>query len=124
MKSRNIMADIISILKDGKIHTTSEIASEIDVCTRTVKRHIESLSYRFNISTFRGGVKKGGIRLHIERSFSTEGITNNDLQLIIRILDSLQESTFGIKTFSNRLKIHLKIREKDENIKKETEWCL
>ena len=121
MKSRNIMADIISILKDGKFHTTSEIASEVDVCTRTVKRHIESLSYRFNISTFRGGVKKGGIKLIVEKSISIEGVTNNELQLIISTLDSLQESTMGIKTFSNRLKIHLKIREKDENYTKEIE---
>ena len=124
MKSRNIMADIISILQDGKIHTTSEIASEIDVCSRTVKRHIESLSYRFNITTFRGGLKKGGIKLHIEKSISTEGITSNELQLIISVLDSLQESTVGIKTFSNRLKIHLKIREKDESNKKETECSI
>ena len=111
MRSRNIQADILACLSDGKFHTTNEIAQEIEVCQKTVKRHIQSLAYRHNIETFCGGDRKGGVRLVEEKKVSLKGLSNNDLQLIIGAIDLLQESNLAIKVFSNRLKLQLEREE-------------
>ena len=61
LKKSSITADILNILSDCKVHTMQEIADEVEVSEKTVRRHIQSLSYRYPIETFRGGDKRGGV---------------------------------------------------------------
>ena len=62
-KKSSITADILNALSDGKIHTLQEIADEIEVSKITVYRHIQSLSYRYPIQSFCGGINRGGVYL-------------------------------------------------------------
>lgn len=124
VRSRNIQADILNVLLDGNVHTTREIASEVEVSQSTVKRHIQTLAYRYNIETFHGGDKKGGVQLIVEAQVSLKGLNNNDLQLIIRAIDSLQGSSMAVKVFSKRLKLQLKQGEVNENYSEKRKWAL
>ena len=59
MRSRFIQNEILVLLSDKKAHTAQEIASVLDVSTKTVYRHINDLSKSFQIitgfsRTFRG----------------------------------------------------------------------
>ena len=103
MRSRNIQADILSFISDGKLHTTKEIANEIEISQITVKRHIQSLAYRFNIETFKGGIDKGGVRLIPDESVNTNYLNENELQLIISKLSLLQDDSPNIKKFVNSI---------------------
>ena len=91
MRSRNIQADILAYLSDGKLHTMQEIAEHVEVCERTVRRHIQDLSYRFNIETFFGRDGYGGVRYTKNKSIDIDYLNNDELQLIIDKLGSLQE---------------------------------
>lgn len=110
-KSSSINADILEFVSDGKLHTLQEIADEIEASRITVYRHIQSLSYRFNIETFHGGDKKGGVRLILEQKVSVEKLTSDDLQLIIEHLESLQDSNVSIKSFINTLSTQKEFKE-------------
>lgn len=115
MKARNIQADILQFLSDGKIHSMSEIASEIEVSRRTVLRHIQALSYRLDIQTFKGGVDRGGVRMIIDKKVTVEKLDDNELHLIIDKLSSMQNATVNIKKFINDLTLMKEIKEKDKN---------
>ena len=103
MRSRNIQADILSFISDGKLHTTKEIANEVEISQITVKRHIQSLTYRFNIETFNGGIEKGGVRLIPDENVKTNYLNENELQLIVSKLSSLQDDNPNIKKFVNSI---------------------
>lgn len=55
VRSSSIIADILHFISDGKFHTLQEIADEVEVSRITAYRHIQSLSYRYNIESFHGG---------------------------------------------------------------------
>ncbi len=117
MLSKNVQADILSILKDNKVHTAKAIAELVECSTKTVYRHIQSLSYRFNIETFKGGVDKGGVRLVTEPQVSVERLNVDDLQVIVNLLNSLQTDNVRIKSFINKLVCQKEIKEmNDEKI--------
>lgn len=59
MKMRDIQADILALISDGKTWPMRRIAEEIEVCYKTVYRHIHALSYRHDIVIFCGGKNKG-----------------------------------------------------------------
>lgn len=99
MLSRNIQADIMSILADCKTHTYQQIADEVEVHKMTVYKHIKALSYRHNIETFRGGIDRGGVRLIPDESIKTNYLKEDELQLIMSKLESLQDSSPNIKKF-------------------------
>lgn len=99
MRSRNIQADILAYLSDGKLHTMQQIAEVVEVCERTVRRHIQDLSYRFNIQTFFGRDGYGGVRFIKEKSIDVGYLNNDELQLIIDQLSLLQNSDVNIKRF-------------------------
>lgn len=103
MRNRNIQADILNYISDGKLHTTKEIASEIEISQITVKRHIQALSYRFNIETFKGGIDKGGVRLIPDENVKTNYLSEYELQLIVSKLSSLQVDSPNIKKFVNSI---------------------
>ena len=63
LRASSITADILNVLSDGKKHTMCEIAEIVEVSERTVRRHIQSLSYRYPIQTFCGGIDRGGVYL-------------------------------------------------------------
>lgn len=92
LRSSSITADILNILSDGKVHTAIDIAEEIEVNERTVRRHIQSLSYRYPIDTFRGGDKKGGVYLDTRYIQQGKTLTNDELQVINKALALLQKS--------------------------------
>lgn len=112
MLSRNIQADILSFISDGKIHTLQEIANAVDIHKMTAYKHIQSLSYNYNIQTFHGGIDRGGVQLIPEQKVSIEKLTSDDLQLIIEQLESLQDSNVRIKSFINKLSTQKEIKEK------------
>lgn len=90
LKKSSITADILSLLSDGKVHTLQEIADEVEVSKITVHRHIQSLSYRYPIETFCGGINRGGVYLEKDYIYQGSTLTNDELQLINKALLLLQ----------------------------------
>lgn len=91
LKKSSITADILNILSDCEIHTMQEIADKVEVSRCTVLRHIQSLSYRYPINTFCGGINKGGVQL--DKNYLHQGKirSNDELQLIEKALKLLQK---------------------------------
>lgn len=91
LKASSITADILNVLSDGKKHTMQEIASALEVSERTVRRHIQSLSYRYPIETFCGGIERGGVWL--DKKYCNEGriFTREEIEIIIKGLQLLKE---------------------------------
>ena len=79
LKKSSITADILIILSDCKVHTLQEIADEVEVHKNTVAKHIQSLSYRYPINTFCGGINRGGVCL--DKGYVHQGkvLTNDEL---------------------------------------------
>ena len=90
LKKSSITADILSLLSDGKVHTLQEIADEVEVSKITAHRHIQSLSYRYPIETFCGGINRGGVYLDKDYIYQGSTLTNDELQLINKALLLLQ----------------------------------
>lgn len=88
----SISDDIIFILSDSKIHTLKELAEKIEVSRITIYRHIQSLSYRYPIQTFCGGINRGGVKLDSNYIHNGKLLTNDELQLINKALLLLQKS--------------------------------
>ncbi len=103
MKKRDIQADILALLSDGRVWKMNDIASEIEVCRKTVNRHIQSLSYRHNILVFHGGEQKGGVRLIKEKEVSVENLSEEDLQRITICLKEMDNKSKQIDLFIFRL---------------------
>ena len=104
VRSRNIQADILEYISDGKTHTLQEIANAVEVSKKTVQRHVQDLTYRFDISTFCGGIEKGGIRLNKKKELDIDYLKTDELQLIITQLELLQNSNINIKRFIKSLR--------------------
>lgn len=92
LRKSSITADILNILSDCKIHTINEIADEVEVSRSTVKRHIQSLSFRYPIQSFCGGINRGGVYLDKNYVYQGQTLTNDELQIIGRALKLLQKS--------------------------------
>lgn len=123
IRSASITADILNCISDGKLHTMQSIANEVEASERTVRRHIQSLSYRYPIEVFVGGRDTGGVKLDNKYMFQGKVITNDKLQLINSALRLLQES--GLETNQELLKELIRDfappkGERDENITKQT----
>lgn len=103
MKKRDIQADILALLSDGRLWKMNEIAREIEVCRKTVIRHIQSLSYRHNILVFHGGEEKGGVRLIREKEVSIENLSAEELNQIILCLRNMKDKSKQIDLFIFRL---------------------
>lgn len=108
MRSSDIIADILAVLSDHKIHTMSEIAEEVETSRQTVHKYISSLSYRYNIETFVGGINRGGVRLIEKKKVNIEYLKADELQLIIGQLELLQSSNVNVKRFINSLAANVK----------------
>lgn len=91
LKKSSITADILNVLSDCKIHTMQEIADEVEISEKTVRRHIQSLSYRYPIQTFRGGINRGGVCLDKDYIHQGKVLTNDELQVINKALTLLQK---------------------------------
>ena len=91
LRSCSITADIINILSDCKLHKTRDIAEQVEVSERTVRKHIQSLSYRYPIQTFCGN-KNGGVKLDENYLHLGKIRSKDELQLIEKALRLLQES--------------------------------
>ena len=91
LRKSSITADILNILSDCKIHTINEIADEVEVSRSTVKRHIQSLSFRYPIQSFCGGINRGGVYLDKSYIYQGKTLTNDELQIIGRALKLLQK---------------------------------
>ena len=92
LRKSSITADILNALSDGKVHTMQEIADEVEVSEKTVRRHIQSLAYRYPIETFRGGDKRGGV--YLDKKYLHQGKirSRDELQIISQALELLQKS--------------------------------
>lgn len=89
LKASSITADILNILSDGKKHTMQEIADEIEVSERTVRRHIQSLSYRYPIETFCGGIERGGVKLDKKYLYGDRIFTKDEIKIMVKALNLL-----------------------------------
>lgn len=99
-KTRNIQADILAVLSDGKIKTYQQIADEIEVHRMTVYKHIKALSYRHNIETSCGGIGGGGgIRLILEENIKTNNLSEDDLLQVYDKVKHLKEYNPNLKKF-------------------------
>ena len=96
LKKSSITADILNILSDGKVHTLQEIADEIEVSKITVYRHIQSLSYRFPIETFCGGINRGGVFLDKDYIYQGQTLSIDELQIINNALLLLQKQNANV----------------------------
>ena len=96
LKKSSITADILNILSDNKVHTLQEIADEVEISKMTVRRHIQSLSYRYPIETFCGGINRGGVYLDKDYVYQGSTLTNDELQLINNALLLLQKQGVGV----------------------------
>ena len=92
MYSSSITADILNILSDGKLHKMKDIASEVEVHINTVRKHIQSLSYRYPIQTFCNGTKGRGVILDTKYLNQGKIRSKDELQLIEKALRLLQKS--------------------------------
>lgn len=92
LKKSSITADILNFLSDSKVHTLQEIADNVEVSKITVYRHIQSLSYRYPIQTFCGGINRGGV--YLDKNYINQGaiLSNDELQLIVKGLSLLQKT--------------------------------
>ena len=92
LRKSSITADILNFISDGKVHTYQEIADEVEVSYSTVRRHIQSLSYRYPIETFCGGDKRGGV--YLDKKYLHQGKirSRDELQIISQALELLQKS--------------------------------
>ena len=96
LKMSSITADILNILSDGKVHTMQEISDEIEVSRRTVIRYIQSLSYRFPIETFCGGINRGGVFLDKDYIYQGQTLSIDELQIINNALLLLQKQNANV----------------------------
>lgn len=103
MRRRDIQADIFALISDGKVWSMRVIAERVEVSYKTVYRHIHDLSYLFNIRIFCGGIQKGGVQLIGERKISIEGLTSEDIELIITTLSKLDQKNDRIEHFISQL---------------------
>ena len=100
MKSSDASADILFYLQDGKKHTYSQLAEQVECSISTIKRHIQSLSYKnLNIEIIHGGFGGGGVRLIPDENVKTNYLNEDEQQLIMSKLESLQDSSPNIKKF-------------------------
>ena len=90
LKASSITADILNVLCDGKRHTMQEIADAVEVSERTVRRHIQSLSYRYPIETFCGGIERGGVKLDKKYCCGGRIFTKKEGEFILKGLKTLQ----------------------------------
>lgn len=95
LRSSSITADILNFISDGKLHKMQDIANEVEVSERTIRRHIQSLSYRYPIEVFVGGRDTGGVRLDPKYIVQGKILTNDKLQLINHALNLLQEVEYS-----------------------------
>lgn len=102
MRKRNIQADIFAVISDGKIWTIKNIAEEIEVHYNTVYRHIHDMAYRLDIRFYTGRLN-GGIQLILERKISIEKLTNEDIDVIIITLSTLELKSEGVQYFIYQL---------------------
>lgn len=104
LKSSSITADILNVLLDGQMHTMQEIADVVEVNERTVRRHIMSLSYRFPIETFCGGIERGGVKLDKRYIQNGKIRTREEIELIKEGLKLLIERGGASDVLSSLIK--------------------
>src|SRR5574344_385080 len=124
-KSSSTTADILNFISDGKVHTLQEIADEVEISKKTVQRHIQSLSYRYPIQSFCGGINRGGIYLDKSYLYQGKTLTLDELQVINKALALLQEckeqdvNTEIIMNLKNRFAPPQNKEQKDDEYRKE-----
>lgn len=124
-KSSSTTADILNFISDGKVHTLQEIADEVEISKKTVQRHIQSLSYRYPIQSFCGGINRGGIYLDKSYLYQGKTLTLDELQVINKALALLQEckeqavNTEIIMNLKNRFAPPQNKEQKDYEYRKE-----
>ena len=87
LKKSSITADILNLLSDNKVHTLQEIADEIEISKMTVRRHIQSLSYRYPIQTFCGGINRGGV--YLDKDYIYQVLQKQNANVDQKLLHSL-----------------------------------
>lgn len=129
LRSSSILSDILFILSDCKVHTIDEIAEEVEISRSTAKRYIQSLSYRYPIQSFCGGINRGGV--YLEKGYVYQGkvLTRDELQVINQALTMLQNSENNevnqelLKSLLERFTLPKDKEQKDEGRENSRECC-
>ena len=95
MMKRDTISDILYELRDGKCHTYAELAEAAEVSLMTVRRCIESLSYKHPIIIFQGQRSDGrrGVQLEVFIDPAIGGFTSSEIAIIIIALLLLSDIT-------------------------------
>ena len=90
LRKSSITADILNFISDGKLHTYQEIADEVEVSYSTVRRHIQSLSYRYPIEVTCGHKENGG-GVYLDKKYLHQGKirSRDELQIISQALEAV-----------------------------------
>ena len=91
LRKSSITADILNILHDCRIHKMRDIAVQVGVHERTVRRHVQSLSFTYPIETFKGGDKRGGVYLDKNAIIHGRIFKRSELQTIAEALTLFQD---------------------------------
>ena len=83
-----------------------KIADEIEVSERTVQRHIAAIAYRDASIEIRCGKHGGGVRRIVKRSIREHGVSQDELQTIIRVLEQHGNSDTAISGILAKLRRH------------------
>lgn len=105
MLTRYIQNGILNILSDNKLHTLREISEKLEVSSKTIYNHIKDLSVDYPITSFKGGQRKG--RYVLLDDFTAVGITDDELNDIIAILENYPKNSTTIPIIKKLKKISL-----------------
>lgn len=100
VRSRYLQNGILAFLQDYKKHTMQDICSELEISRSTCLRHLNDLSLHYNIQTYVGRYN-GGVRLIGKKKIEVN-LNDDELQLVINKLESLQDSD-NIRFFTKSL---------------------
>ena len=105
MLTRYIQNGILNILSGNKLHTLREISEKLEVSSKTIYNHIKDLTVDYPITSFKGGQRKGGYVLLDD--FTAVGITDDELNDIIAILENYPKNSTTIPIIKKLKKISL-----------------
>ena len=105
MRKRYVQGEILFYLSNGKLHTTRELAENVEVSEMTIRRHISDLSIKFPIVTNKGGIGGGG-GIQMNKNGCTFSVfTDRELKIILQGLE-LMEQEETVLAFTKKI-IHI-----------------
>lgn len=86
MRTRFIQTEILILLSDNQIHKAKDIADELGINKKTVYRHVEDLSIRYDIKMSRTGEDKGIKLLRNETNYINNLFSLWEIDFLLELL--------------------------------------